>query len=752
MHLRAVGAGMRLVKFRLQFHGLTFDRLWLRSVSLLAISAVIGGAHAENLAVPDIVVDADGARASQGAAQAAPAESVQDSKEGSAESGYRARTINVGPLGKQAVQDTPLSINSVSSELIENLGASSTSEAMRYNPTVRPQLGSNLSANYFMIRGFSYSSNGAAAVDGMRSSVGIEPIEDKERVEILNGASAFLYGFTGPGGIVNYVLKRPTDTTINKIRVGNYGGQQGYVQGDFSGPLTLGEGQFGYRFNFVKVGNGNVGIDRETHPRQLYSGAFDWHVTPSATLSLEASHFDRDIKNQQAYFLVGSATKIPSAPDLNRNYGAPYNFTHDEYNRVGASLNWKVNEVFTVRSAFRYTASENRSINMRDSLINNVGDYNYYMQIKSTNQALTTQGYTFVDANFVTGSIRHDVTFGYAQTYVESRNAYPNSDTNKWGFPTSMIGSILNPTYPADPNVALNTGHTTRATEKTQLISALAADRVTFNDQWSIFLGANAPRVEDTTWVANTGALTAQYAATRITPSGAVLFKPLPNITTYVAYTQSLLQGPTAPSTSINYGQALPPYLATQWETGVKTTVGRVDLNLAFFDIEKANAYTDPVTTLYTLDGRERHRGAEFTFTGKMTDQITLGGGFTVLDAIVTKSSTASLVGKTPLGVPNRIANVFGEYAVDCAPGLFLLGGATYTSKEWVNSANTISIPQVFLLDTGARYEMKVGGKPTTFRVNVSNLLDTRYWTNKGDDMLYTGDPRTVSFSMTMNF
>jgi len=743
---------MRFANFHLRFRRLTLDHLWLGGVSLLAVSAMIGSAQAEDVAVPDIVVTGDDALASQDSTQAAPAVGAQGAQEGSAESGYRMKTVNVGPLGKQSPQDTPLTINSVSSELIENLAASSTSEAMRYNPTVRPQLGSNLSANYFMIRGFSYSSNGAAAVDGMRASVGIEPVEDKERIEILNGASAFFYGFTGPGGMVNYVLKRPTETTLNRIRIGNYGGQQGYVQGDFGGPLTVGDGQFGYRFNFVKVGDGTVGIDRETHPRQLYSGAFDWHVTSSATLSLEASHFDRDINNQQAYFLVGKATAIPPAPDLHKNYGAPYNFTHDEYNRVGASLNWKVNDVFTLRSAFRYTASENRSINMRDSFINNAGDYNYYMQIKSTNQALNTQGYTFVDANFTTDFIHHDVTFGYAHTYVESRNAYPNGDTNKWGFPTSIIGNILNPTYPADPNVAINTGHTTRATEKTQLISALVADKVTFNDQWSILLGANAPRVEDTTWAANTGAQTANYAATRVTPMGAVLFKPWSNITTYVAYTQSLQQGPTAPSTSINYGQALPPYLATQWETGVKATFGRMDLNLALFDIEKANAYTDPVTTLYTLDGRERHRGAEFTFTGKATDQITLGGGFTALDATITKSSTASLVGKAPLGAPNSLANVFGEYAVDFAPGLFLLGGATYTGREWVNAANSISIPHVFLLDAGARYEMKVGGKPTTFRVNVTNLLDRRYWTNKGDDMLYTGAPRTVSFSMTMNF
>lgn len=74
--------------------------------------------------------------------------------EGSAENGYRVSTTTLGPLGKTALKDTPYSVNVVSSERIENMQASSTSEALRYNPSARPQLGSNLASNYFMIRGF----------------------------------------------------------------------------------------------------------------------------------------------------------------------------------------------------------------------------------------------------------------------------------------------------------------------------------------------------------------------------------------------------------------------------------------------------------------------------------------------------------------------------------------------------------------------------------------------------------------------
>lgn len=719
---------------RLQFCNSKLDRLFFGGVSLLTLAAFVGPAVAQQIAVPEVVVATDAAQA----------------KEGSAENGYRVSTADVGPLGKQPLKDTPLSINAVSSEQMENFQASSTSEAMKYNPTVRPQLGSNLSGNYFMIRGLGYSAYGNAAVDGMLAFVDQEPIEDKERVDILNGASSFLYGFAGPGGVVDYVLKRPTATTLNKVTVGNYGGAQAYVHADLGGPID--NGKFGYRINLLKVDNGNIGIDRETHERQLFSGAFDWHVTPSTVWSFEASHFDRDIKNQQAYFVVNKATVIPPAPNQTTNYGAPYNFTHDEYDRVGTSVKSELNDVFTLRSAFRYTTTENQSLNMRNWFINNNGDYNYYMQAKSTNQMNTAQGYVFMDATFATGTVHHDMTFGYSQNHVESTRAYPNQDTNKWPFPSSIIGNILNPTYPADPNYPLNLSHNLRTTETTELRSALVADRITLNEQWSVFLGVNAPRVDDTTWDSNTGVLTARYAATRVTPAAAVMFKPIPAITTYVAYTESLQQGPVAPDGTLNAGQVLAPYLAKQIETGAKATFGRMDFNLALFQIEKANDYEDPVTTLYTLDGKQQHRGVEFTFKGKATDDLTLGGGFTYLDAKITNADDDTLIGKTPLGVPNYIATLFGEYALPAIPGLTLLGGATYTGKEWVNALDTISIPDVFLLDAGARYETKIRNYPTTFRVNVANLLDHRYWTNKGDSMLYTGNPRTVAFSVTMNF
>ena len=120
-------------------------------------------------------------------------------------------------------------------------------------------------------------------------------------------------------------------------------------------------------------------------------------------------------------------------------------------------------------------------------------------------------------------------------------------------------------------------------------------------------------------------------------------------------------------------------------------------------------------------------------------------------------SRTIQLNGVTVAGVPHTIATLFGEYAIPKLRGLTVMAGGSFTGREGVETqANgnypTASIPSVFLMDAGARYQADIYGTPATFRLNVNNLLNTRYWTNKGDDMLYPGNPMTVAFSVSADF
>jgi len=680
--------------------------------------------------------------------------------EGSAEAGYRASTATLGPLGTAPLKDTPYSINVVSSDLMQNLQATSASDALKYDPTVRPQLGSNYSSNYFMIRGFSSSPLGAtsnATVDSMRETALFEPIEDKERVEVLDGPAGFLYGFAAPGGTVNYALKHPTDTRLNRVTVGDYGGEQGYAHGDFGGPIDQ-EGRFGYRVNLVKVDAGNVGVEGETHKRELFSGMLDWHLAPNSVWSAEASHFDRDIRGQQAIFMVGSATQVPAAPNLGKNYGAPWAFSDDQYDRYGSSIKATLSDAVTVRSALRYTETRNSVESLRGNLTGNSGgDTDSQVQVKGNNGYDSTQGYAFVDVKFSTLGLTHAAIFGIAQDHVVGLTAFPDPNNGVSDLVTlsPAIGASLASPNPPSPKLNINLSDQLRQTSRTDMRTLVVADKITLTERWSVLAGFNLPRMQTFTFGTNTGAMTAQYAAEKITPAGAVMFKPIPAVTTYVSYVEALQQGPVVGATYANSGQILAPYLSNQYEVGAKSTFGRMDVNVALFEIDKANTVIDPSSNIESLNGEEVHRGAEVTFAGKATDDLTVGGGVTLLNTIVTEATPSSgQSGTTPPGVPHAIATLFGEYAVPQLRGVTLLAGGSYTGKEWVQTTipNTVSIPSVFTMDAGARYTAEIYGTPTTLRLNVDNLLDTRYWTSKGDNFLYPGNPRTFAFSMSADF
>jgi iron complex outermembrane receptor protein len=192
--------------------------------------------------------------------------------------------------------------------------------------------------------------------------------------------------------------------------------------------------------------------------------------------------------------------------------------------------------------------------------------------------------------------------------------------------------------------------------------------------------------------------------------------------------------------------------VSNQVEAGVKTLIHRMGVNAAIFRISEANAYTNSVTEIYSEDGREVHTGGEVSCSGKVTNDLTLIGGFSILHASIDKTSTTSLQGKSPQAVPDSLARIYADYSVPRVRDLSLTAGLYYTGKEWVNNANTISIPRIVPGDIGARYQVKILGKNTTFRINANNVTNENYWTTKGGSMLYLGSPRIIATSMTVQF
>ena len=279
--------------------------------------------------------------------------------EGSAASGYRSDTAqNVGALGGMRLQDAPYSVSVVSKELLQNIQATSTDDVFKLSPAT--QFTSPTSAGYasaVSMRGFSGAGNLSIANDGLRFSTGYDGgnyIEEMEQLEILTGLSGFLYGPASPGGLVNYVLKRPTYERYNSVTLGNAGGENYYLHGDFGGPIDD-AGVFAYRVNLLSQ-DGETAIDLQKRRREMLSVALDWNVSDDLLIQFDASHKETANRGLTSYWYFADQARRPDAKDLDNDtlYSQRWAFSDSEHDRIGSRFNWRLDDTFTLRQNLRY--------------------------------------------------------------------------------------------------------------------------------------------------------------------------------------------------------------------------------------------------------------------------------------------------------------------------------------------------------------------------------------------------------------
>jgi iron complex outermembrane receptor protein len=667
-------------------------------------------------------------------------------REGSAEVGYKVEDVTTtGPWGEMKLQDTPYSISVMSEQLIENVQASSPEDLFKMNPFVQiaiPQRRGDTS--YIYMRGF--ASDTQNKEDGLPFVYDpLVDLEDKERVEILSGASGFLYGAANPGGTINYVLKRPTDIPLYDVTAGNYVGGGYFVHGDFGGPLCK-DGTLGYRLNIVEE-NGDTAIDHQNIDRQLVSGALDWHITNRALLQFTFSYSNYDLAGVSPSWHFGNGVRVPPPPDESELWSQKYSFEKTDTYRSGTRLTWDINDKLTMRAAFTYSDLTKENLFVNNLVTNNSGTYKQQSVYFSPIDYSTYAQYGFLDYKLETGPIDHKFTLGY---YGYSWVARVHQD--ELAAATFSGFDFITPIYIPEP--LLTAGNLPMV--KAQTLSEnnfIIGDDLRLSEKWSILVGANYASIGEGDYDATTLAKTYNYNKSELTPTASLIFKPIQPISLYATYMEALEQGGTAPSTAANANEILPPYTDHQYEAGAKATLCNTLWTLAFFRIDKALQFVDPADNIYKQEGLERHTGVEFSATGKPISDLTIVGGVTLMDPkIVHDQANPQLDGENPVGVAKEMAKIYAEYKIRYIPGITLTGGVYYTGKSPINTTNTAYIPGFTTCDLGARYESKIFAHPVIYRLTVSNIFDKDYWAGTSGYYMYTGSPRSIAFSGTMRF
>ncbi|GEP59995.1 TonB dependent/Ligand-Gated channel TonB [Reyranella soli] len=658
--------------------------------------------------------------------------------------GMVARGSRVGVLGNRDFMNTPFSINSYTEKTIEDQQAVTVADVARNDASVRftGQTGGLLDS--FMIRGFPVGegNSGEIALDGI---YGVAPnyrlfTDYVERVEVLKGPAAFLYGMSpasSVGGTINIVPKRAGEVDLTRFTADYISNLQGGAHLDVS--RRYGEGrEFGIRANGAYFG-GDTPLDKQSHGVFVGSLALDYRGNRFRT-SLDFIAQDERINAPSRPLLVAAGVAVPSAPNASLNLTQAWEWSQVADQSLLLRAEYDVVDNVTFFADFGGGRTQVARIFGTPTLTSYTGNTtNTPAYFRFLINRLTYDA--GVRATFETVGIKHLLVM-QALSYHDDVSRGSSSGQ-------AMLSNIYAPT--TLPGQAIASPWFMPKISSTDLTGFALSDTLSvLEDRIQLMLGIRQQRIVSIDFSPVTGLPTASYDMSAQPPMVGLVVKPWQNISLYANYVQGLSKGETAPAAAVNAGQVLPPYIATQYEAGIKADFGWIGATLAAFQIEKP--FGQLVNGVFTVGGQQRNQGLELNVFGEVVPSVRVMGGLTLLNAQVTQTSTAFALGNRPIGVPNVSATLTTEWDTPLA-GLTLIGTAAYSGDSYVNVPNTQSIPAWTRFDLGASYRTTLDKTPLVFRATVQNVFNNNYWagvTSFGG--LLEGAPRTVLLSVAADF
>ncbi|MBK5651490.1 MULTISPECIES: TonB-dependent siderophore receptor [Bradyrhizobium] len=697
---------------------------------------------------------------SRATANRAPAQAQSAPLRGAGSIGERGNGPVTGYLASQSVTatktdspvlTTPQSISIVTKDQIEAQGAQNITEALRYTPGVTIEsFGANAFFDEFKLRGFT----APRYLDGLRlptdaTTFAVPRIETYglERVEVLKGPSSGLYGQSDPGGLLNMVSKRPTDTPHYEVE-GSFGSFDRF-QGafDIGGPVDK-NGQVLYRI---------VGLGRDSNSQTNYvqdnklfiAPSLTWRPTSDTSFTILSQYQKVDNKGYQQY-VPGQVSFLPNPNGhipYGRYLGEPgLDGYHLEQFAVGYAFEHRFDNIFQFRQNLRYTEVSNDLASVRtegmvtDRLV--ARTYNY-VKANAANVALDNQ----LQADFATGPLVHKVLAGVDYFDLWARTDYRTTPIAPIDAYNPVYGAAV-PSFNALPSFILRD-------DKQSQVGAYIQDQVKL-DRWTLTMSGRQD------WVSSGFNSLAfypppgHYLRDDSAQTGRVGLNYLFDVglSPYISYSTSFTPNLGADSA----GRSFRPTTGEGGEVGVKFKPNGSNfmVTAAVFDIRQQDVLTaDPANPIFNVQtDAVRVRGFELELKGNLTRELEITAGYTHLDPRVT-TSIAGYAGKYMMNTARDQGSIWGKYTwYDGAlAGLGLGLGVRYVGETYGDNFNTFVIPSYALLDAAVSYDfayLRPDWKGWKAQVNVTNLTDHFYVASCLTGLPYCGlgNGRTVLGTM----
>lgn len=631
--------------------------------------------------------------------------------------------------------DVPQSVTVVTRDLIEDQDMRSMGDVTRYVPGVSMGQGEG-HRDAPTLRG--NSSTADFFVDGVRDDVQyFRDLYNAERIEVLKGPNAMIFGRGGAGGVINRVSRAADGDEIRTLtlQAGSDGNRRATVDlGDALDEIVSA------RLMAVYENSGSYRNHVETERYGVNpTASFTFSEQTRAQVSLE--HFtdkrtiDRGVPSLNGRPLDISASAYFGNPDLSKSDVG--------VNLVRATLEHVISPTLSLKNHTVIAGYDKYYSNVHaNSSVNGLGNVSLQSYDSATDR-VNMFNQTDLVWDTSTGGIRHKILFGVEFGWQDTDNTRaPNNNA-------AGVVNILNPTtfspvaflspFQANNNVGL------------VLAAAYLQDQIDITDSIKVVTGVRIDRFDLTFDDLRPANADFSRADTLVSPRLGVIYKPTESVSVYGSYAVSHLPQSGDQFASLDATTAsLDPEKFLNLEVGFKWDIKpNLAFTAALYRLDRTNTRAvDPITSLTVLTGEQRSEGLELGLSGNLTNEWSIMAGYALQSAEITKTTTAAPAGRVVPLVPEQTFSLWNHYRLSKKWAAAV--GVTHQTDMFASISNAVILPAYTRVDAAVYYRISDEVK---MQVNVENVLDETYWgTAHNDNNITPGAPRSVRVTLTSMF
>lgn len=726
--------------------------------SLARASSILAMLGAGALACPALASEAGAAAAAattgetggEAGGEAVDADADADRREiivtGRSE-GYLALDIVRASKTPTPLIDIPQAISVYTREQIEDQALQDLADVLRYTPGVSTNQGEG-HRDQISIRGQDTTAD--FFVDGVRDDVQYyRPLYNLERVEILKGSNALLFGRGGGGGVVNRVTKTPVlDETFygGSASVDSFGAFA--LTGDINAALGT---NAGLRLNAIYEEFDNH-RDAFGGDRIAINPTAGFQIGEKTRLLLSYEYVDDDrIVDRGIPATTGGTVANPAGPV--RGFYRTF-FGSADVNRTSLVAH-------IVRGRFEHSFTDTLRYDMTVQYADFDKSYGNLFAVASNLAAgrVTLDSYRdatqrenlFVQGNLVwtgqTGLFSHTLLAGYE--FGDQRSAN-NRQNGRFAASGASVATFAFTDPLVIPAITFPVTNRNTVSDVT-FTSVYLQDQIGIGDHFDIVLGARYDRFEIDVNDIQAGRQLSR-TDTEWSPRLGLIFKPVEQVSIYASYTKTFLPRSGDQFLTLTPAQAtLAPEAFDNYEFGAKWEIAsNLGLSAAVFQLDRKNGVVvDPANPASSLLTGSRTRGFEAQLTGQLLPGWQINAGYSYLDADERGRVVAGVVANRSIGqVPRHLASLWNRYDVNDRLGFGL--GVTHQASQFASISNTVRLPAFTRVDAALFFRLS---DQIDAQINVENLFDTRYFpASHNDNNITTGEPINARFTVRARF